>query len=83
MSALIPNNKGDTLMIDVRARDNSGARNGMRFLLRGVSALLAVLFITSCGKRHFYRRHAAHHSDRTTRPLHQLHHHDRRDRDDP
>jgi hypothetical protein len=36
-------------MIDVRARDNSGARNGLRFVLRGLSALLAVLFITSCG----------------------------------
>src|ERR1700760_1447971 len=36
-------------MIDVRARDNSGARNGLRFAFRGLSALLAVLFITSCG----------------------------------
>ena len=36
-------------MIDVRARDNSGARNGLRFLMRAVSTLLAVLFITSCG----------------------------------
>ena len=41
--------KGLTLMIDVRARNNSGARNGLRFLLRGLGALLAVLFITSCG----------------------------------
>jgi hypothetical protein len=36
-------------MIDVRARNNSGARNGLRFLVRGLSAALAVLFITSCG----------------------------------
>jgi hypothetical protein len=36
-------------MIDVRARNNSGARNGLRFLLRSLGALLAVLFITSCG----------------------------------
>jgi hypothetical protein len=36
-------------MIDVRARNNSGARNGLRFLLRGLGALLAVLFVTSCG----------------------------------
>jgi hypothetical protein len=41
--------KGHTLMIDVRARNNSGARNGLRFLLRGLTAVLAVLFITSCG----------------------------------
>ncbi len=41
--------KGLTLMIDVRARNNSGARNGLRFLLRSLGALLAVLFITSCG----------------------------------
>ena len=40
-------------MIDVRARDNSGARNGLRFLLRGLSAALAVLFITSCGNNLF------------------------------
>ena len=40
-------------MIDVRARDNSGARNGLRFLMRAVSTLLAVLFVTSCGKRHY------------------------------
>jgi hypothetical protein len=36
-------------MIDVRARDTSGARNGLRFLMRAVSTLLTVLFITSCG----------------------------------
>lgn len=36
-------------MIDVRARDRSGARNGLRFILRGLSALLALLFVTSCG----------------------------------
>ena len=36
-------------MIDVRARNNSGARNGLRFLIRSLGALLAVLFITSCG----------------------------------
>ncbi len=36
-------------MIDVRARDTSGARNGLRFLLRGLSAALAILFVTSCG----------------------------------
>ncbi|HWW79526.1 MAG TPA: DUF4382 domain-containing protein, partial [Steroidobacteraceae bacterium] len=40
-------------MIDVRARDNSGARNGLRFLLRGLSAALAILFITSCGNNLF------------------------------
>jgi hypothetical protein len=40
-------------MIDVRARDNSGARNGLRFLLRGLSAALAMLFITSCGNNLF------------------------------
>jgi hypothetical protein len=52
-STLIPNKKGLTLMIDVRARNNSGARNGFRFLLRGLSAVLAVLFITSCGNNLF------------------------------
>jgi hypothetical protein len=36
-------------MIDVRARNNSSARNGLRFLLRGVSGVLTLLFITSCG----------------------------------
>ncbi|HEY0340443.1 MAG TPA: hypothetical protein VGC34_06535, partial [Steroidobacteraceae bacterium] len=36
-------------MIDVRASDTSGARNGLRFLLRGLSAALAILFVTSCG----------------------------------
>jgi hypothetical protein len=36
-------------MIDVRARNNSSARNGLRFLLRGVSVVLTLLFITSCG----------------------------------
>jgi hypothetical protein len=36
-------------MIDVRARDTSGARNGLRFLLRGLSAALVILFVTSCG----------------------------------
>jgi hypothetical protein len=36
-------------MIDVRARNNSSARNGLRFLLRAASAVLALLFITSCG----------------------------------
>ena len=40
-------------MIDVRARDNSGARNGLRFLLRGLSAALAILFVTSCGNNLF------------------------------
>ena len=40
-------------MIDVRARNNSGARNGLRFLLRGLGAALAVLFITSCGNNIF------------------------------
>jgi hypothetical protein len=40
-------------MIDVRARNNSGARNGLRFLLRSLGALLAVLFITSCGNNIF------------------------------
>ena len=36
-------------MIDVRARNNSSARNGLRFLLRAVGAMLTLLFITSCG----------------------------------
>jgi hypothetical protein len=36
-------------MIDVRARNNSSARNGLRFLLRAASAVLTLLFITSCG----------------------------------
>jgi hypothetical protein len=40
-------------MIDVRARDNSGARNGLRLLLRGLSATLAILFVTSCGNNLF------------------------------
>jgi hypothetical protein len=40
-------------MIDVRARSSSGARNGLRFLLRGMSTLLALLFITSCGNSIF------------------------------
>jgi hypothetical protein len=40
-------------MIDVRARDTSGARNGLRFLLRGLSAALAILFVTSCGNNLF------------------------------
>jgi hypothetical protein len=40
-------------MIDVRARDNSGARNGLRFLLRGLSAALAILSITGCGNTLF------------------------------
>jgi hypothetical protein len=38
-------------MIDVRARDNSGARNRLRFLLRGLSAALALALITGCGNR--------------------------------
>jgi hypothetical protein len=37
------------LRIDDRARNGSGARNGLRFALRGFSALLAILFVTSCG----------------------------------
>jgi hypothetical protein len=40
-------------MIDVCARDNSGARNGLRFLLRGLSVVLAILFVTSCGNSIF------------------------------
>jgi len=40
-------------MIDVRARDNSGARNGLRFLMRATATLMAVLFITSCGSNIF------------------------------
>src|ERR1700722_7157265 len=40
-------------MIDGRPRDNSGARNGLRFLLRGLSAALAILFVTSCGNTLF------------------------------
>ncbi len=36
-------------MIDVRARNNSSARNGLRFLLRAAGAVLTLLFITSCG----------------------------------
>jgi hypothetical protein len=36
-------------MIDVRAREGSGARNGFRFMMRAVSILLTVLFIASCG----------------------------------
>ena len=36
-------------MIDVRARENSGARNGLRFLMRAVATVLTVLFIASCG----------------------------------
>ena len=40
-------------MIDVRARDLSGARNGLRFILRGLGALLVLLFVTSCGNSIF------------------------------
>src|SRR5579859_2011559 len=40
-------------MIDVRARENSGALNGLRFLMRATAAVLAVLFITSCGNNIF------------------------------
>jgi hypothetical protein len=41
------------LVIDVRARDLSGARNGLRFILRGLGALLLLLFVTSCGNNIF------------------------------
>ena len=37
------------MRIDDRARNGSSARNGLRFALRGCSALLALLFVTSCG----------------------------------
>ena len=40
-------------MIDVRARDLSGARNGLRFILRGLGVLLVLLFVTSCGNSIF------------------------------
>lgn len=40
-------------MIDVCARDHSGARNGLRFLLRGLSVVLVILFSTSCGNSIF------------------------------
>jgi hypothetical protein len=40
-------------MIDVRARDRSGARNGLRFALRGLGVVLALLFVTSCGSNIF------------------------------
>ena len=36
-------------MIDVRARENSGARNGLRFSLRAAATLLVMLFVASCG----------------------------------
>ena len=36
-------------MIDVRARENSSARNGLRFLMRAVASLMVLLFVTSCG----------------------------------
>jgi hypothetical protein len=36
-------------MIDVRARDRSGAWNGLRFIPRGLGVLLTLLFVTSCG----------------------------------
>ena len=36
-------------MIDVRARENSGARSGLRFLMRAVATVLTVVFIASCG----------------------------------
>ena len=36
-------------MIDVRARENSGARNGLRFLMRAAATVLTLLFIASCG----------------------------------
>jgi hypothetical protein len=41
------------LRIDVRARDRSGAWNGLRLILRGLGALLALLFVTSCGSNIF------------------------------
>jgi hypothetical protein len=41
------------LVIDVRARDLSGARNGLRFILRGLGVLLVLLFVTSCGNSIF------------------------------
>ena len=37
------------MRIDDRARNGSGARNGLRFILRGLSGLLVLLFVTSCG----------------------------------
>jgi len=40
-------------MIDVRARENPGARNGLRFLMRATAAVLALLFISSCGNNIF------------------------------
>jgi hypothetical protein len=36
-------------MIDVRARENSSARNGLRFLMRAVTALTVLLIASSCG----------------------------------
>ena len=36
-------------MIDVRARENSSARNGLRFLMRAVASLMMLLFVASCG----------------------------------
>jgi hypothetical protein len=36
-------------MIDVRARENSSARNGLRFLMRAMATLVVALFASSCG----------------------------------
>ena len=36
-------------MIDVRARENSSARSGLRFLMRAVTALTVLLIASSCG----------------------------------
>jgi len=49
VSPIPKNAKGDTLMIDVRARENTSARNGLRFLMRAVTALTVLLIASSCG----------------------------------